>query len=31
MQALILCPANILGIRSNPEGYMVHTLHLDRA
>jgi hypothetical protein len=31
MQALILCRANICGIRSNPEGYVVHTLHLDRA
>jgi len=31
MQALILCRANIDGIRSNPEGYVVHTLHLDRA
>ena len=31
MQALILCRANICGIRSNPDGYVVHTLHLDRA
>jgi len=31
MQALILCCANIDGIGSNPEGYVVHTLHLDRA
>jgi len=31
MQALILCRVNIRGIRSNPEGYVVHTLHLDRA
>jgi len=31
MQALILCRANICGIRSNPDGYAVHTLHLDRA
>lgn len=31
MQALILCRANIDGIRSNPEGYVVHTLQLDRA
>lgn len=31
MQALILCRENIGGIGSNPEGYVVHTLHLDRA
>ena len=31
MQALILCRGNIGGIRSNPDGYVVHTLHLDRA
>ena len=31
MQALILCRRNIGGIRSNPEGYVVHTLHLDCA
>jgi len=31
MQAVILCRANIPGIGSNPDGYVVHTLHLDRA
>ena len=31
MQALILCRGNICGISANPEGYVVHTLHLDRA
>jgi len=31
MQALILCRENTGGIGSNPEGYVVHTLHLDRA
>jgi len=31
MQAPILGRSNILGIRSNPDGYVVHTLHLNRA
>jgi hypothetical protein len=31
MQAPILGRTNILGIGSNPDGYMVHTLHLCSA